>query len=164
MMPVKSLQGVLTPVARRLASAPWFARIGPKVVPPLDRLLNRLSGGRILLPQVVLPSIVLTTLGNRSGLPRQAPLICMPEDDGSFVVVGSNFGRDHHPAWTTNLLHEPKAEVRYQGRRIPVTARILEDDERAEVWPRLVRIWSVYDTYVERADRRLRVFRLTPSS
>jgi hypothetical protein len=54
--------------------------------------------------------------------------------------------------------------VRYRGRRIPVTGRILEDDERAEVWPRLVRIWSVYDTYVERADRRLRVFRLTPSS
>ena len=30
-MPIKSLQGVLTPVARRLAGAPWFARIGPKV-------------------------------------------------------------------------------------------------------------------------------------
>jgi deazaflavin-dependent oxidoreductase (nitroreductase family) len=161
-----TLQTVLKPVARRLASAPWFAKIGPRVVPPLDRVLHRLSGGRILLPQIVLPSIVLTTTGSRSGLPRQAPLVCMPEDDGSFVVVGSNFGRDHHPAWTANLLHEPKAEVAYQGRRIPVTAKLLDDAERAEVWPQLVRIWSVYDTYVERADRadrKLRVFRLTPS-
>lgn len=162
-MPVNVLQGVLTPVARRLASAPWFARIGPKIVPPLDRALHRLSGGRILLPQIVLPSIVLTTTGQRSGLPRQAPLICLPEADGSFVVVGSNFGRDSHPAWTGNLLHSPAAEVSYHGRRIPVTARLLDDAERAEVWPRLIRIWSVYDTYVERADRQLRVFRLTPS-
>ncbi len=162
-MPGRARQTLLTPVARRLASARWFAKVGPRVVPPVDRLLHRLSGGRILLPRIVLPSILLTTTGRRSGLPRQSPLICMPEDDGSFVVVGSNFGRQRHPDWTANLMHEPKAEVSYQGRRIPVTATLLEDAERAEVWPRLVRIWSVFDTYVERADRRLRVFRLTPS-
>jgi deazaflavin-dependent oxidoreductase (nitroreductase family) len=163
-MPVSALQEVLTPVARKLASAPWFARIGPKVVPPLDRVLHRLSGGRVLLPAIVLPSIVLTTTGRKTGLRRETPLICLPEEDGSFVVVGSNFGRDHHPAWTANLLADPKAEVRYQGRRIPVTAQVLKGAERSEVWPRLVRIWSVYDTYVERADQReLRVFRLTPS-
>jgi deazaflavin-dependent oxidoreductase (nitroreductase family) len=163
-MPVNALQSVLTPVARRLASAPWFAKVGPRIVPPLDRVLARLSGGRVLLPAIILPSMVLTTTGRRSGLPRQTPLICMPEDDGGFVVVGSNFGRDHHPAWTANLIGEPKAEVAYQGRRIPVVAELLDDAARAEVWPRLVRIWSVYDTYVERADQRqLRVFRLTPA-
>jgi deazaflavin-dependent oxidoreductase (nitroreductase family) len=163
-MPVHALRGLLMPVARRLASAPWFAEVGPKVVPPLDRLLHHLSGGRVLLSAIVLPSMVLTTTGRRSGLPRQTPLICMPEPDGSFVIVGSNFGRDQHPAWTANLLADPKAEVSYKGRRIPVTATALEGAERAQVWPRLVRIWSVYDTYVERADQReLRVFRLTPS-
>ena len=159
----KVLQTVLTPVARRLAGAPWFARIGPKVVPPLDRALHRISGGRLLLPQLVLPSMVLTTTGSRTGLPRRTPLVCMPEDDGSFVVVGSNFGRDHHPAWTGNLLHQPEAEVSYRGRRIPVTAELVEGAERTEMWPRLVQVWSVFDTYVARADRKLRVFRLTPS-
>ena len=157
------LQTVLTPVARRLAGAPWFARIGPKVVPPLDRALHRISGGRLLLPQLVLPSMVLTTTGSRTGLPRRTPLVCMPEDDGSFVVVGSNFGRDRHPAWTGNLLHQPTAEVSYRGRSIPVTAKLVEGAERTEMWPRLVRVWSVFDTYVARADRELRVFRLTPS-
>jgi deazaflavin-dependent oxidoreductase (nitroreductase family) len=159
----RTLQTVLKPVAQRLASAPWFARIGPRVVPPLDRALHRISGGRLLLPQLVLPSIVLTTTGSRTGLPRQTPLICMPEDDGSFVIVGSNFGREGHPAWTGNLLRQAKAEVSYRGRTIPVTAELLEGADRAEVWPRLIRIWSVYDTYVERAGRKLRVFRLTPS-
>jgi deazaflavin-dependent oxidoreductase (nitroreductase family) len=162
-MPGTTLQNALIPVARRLASAPWFARIGPKIVPPLDRVLSRLSGGRVLLPSIVLPSIVLTTTGRRSGLPRQTPLICMPEPDGGFIVVGSNFGREHHPAWTANLIAEPKAEVTYRGRRIPVTARLLEGDERAEMWPRILEVWSVFDTYVARAGRELRVFRLTPS-
>jgi deazaflavin-dependent oxidoreductase (nitroreductase family) len=162
-MPVAALQYVLTPVARRLASASWFAKVGPRVVPPLDRVLARLSGGRVLLPALILPTIVLTTTGRRSGLPRQTPLICLPEDDGGFVVVGSNFGRDSHPAWTANLIDQPKAEVGYRGRRIPVVGELLEDAERAEVWPRLLRIWSVYDAYVERADnRQIRVFRLTP--
>jgi deazaflavin-dependent oxidoreductase (nitroreductase family) len=159
----RTLQTVLKPVAQRLASAPWFARIGPRVVPPLDRALHRISGGRLLLPQLVLPSIVLTTTGSRTGLPRQTPLICLPEDDGSFVIVGSNFGREGHPAWTGNLLRQAKAEVSYRGRTIPVTAELLEGADRAEVWPRLIRVWSVYDTYVERAGRKLRVFRLTPS-
>lgn len=162
-MPVNALRGVLTPVARRLARARWFARVGPKVVPPIDRALFRLSGGRVLLPQIILPSLVLTATGRRTGQARRTPLICVPEEDGSFLVVGSNFGRDRHPAWTGNLLHSPKAEIGYEGRRIPVTARLLEGAERSEVWPRLVRVWSVYDTYVERADRELRVFRLTPS-
>jgi deazaflavin-dependent oxidoreductase (nitroreductase family) len=159
----RTLQTVLKPVAQRLASAPWFAKIGPRVVPPLDRALHRISGGRLLLPQLVLPSMVLTTTGSRTGLPRQTPLICMPEDDGSFVIVGSNFGRDGHPAWTGNLLRQAKAEVSYRGRSIPVTAELLEGPDRDEVWPRLIQIWSVYDTYVARAGRKLRVFRLTPS-
>jgi deazaflavin-dependent oxidoreductase (nitroreductase family) len=157
------LRTALMPIARRLASAPWFARIGPKVVPPLDRLLHRVSGGQLILSRIVLPSLVLTTTGRRSGLPREAPLVCMPEEDGSFVIVGSNFGREGHPAWTGNLLHEPKAEVSYQGRRIPVTAHLLEGEERTEAWPRLIKIWPVYDTYVERSQRELRVFRLIPS-
>jgi deazaflavin-dependent oxidoreductase (nitroreductase family) len=159
----RTLQTVLKPVAQRLASAPWFAKIGPRVVPPLDRALHRISGGRLLLPQLVLPSMVLTTTGSRTGLPRQTPLICMPEDDGSFVIVGSNFGRDGHPAWTGNLLRQAKAEVSYRGRSIPVTAELLEGADRDEAWPRLIRVWSVYDTYVARAGRKLRVFRLTPS-
>lgn len=153
---------MITPALQRMSATGWFARVAPTVVPPLDRALNRVSGGRLLLGQSVVPSIVLATTGHRSGQRRTAPLACLPEPDGSFVVVGSNFGREKHPAWTTNLLHDPNAEVIHRGRRFPVTARLLEGAERSEVWPRLLRIWPVYDTYVERVDRELRVFRLTP--
>ncbi|MDL4774693.1 nitroreductase family deazaflavin-dependent oxidoreductase [Actinomadura xylanilytica] len=163
--PMPSLvQRTLGPLFQRISGAAWFSRVGPKVVPPLDRLLHKATGGRFMLGQALVPSLVLTTTGAVSGQPRQAPLACMPEPDGSWVVVGSNFGREKHPAWTGNLLKNPDAEVGFRGRTTQVTARLLDDDERAEVWPRLLKVWPVYDRYVERVDRRLRVFRLTPRS
>jgi hypothetical protein len=36
------------------------------------------------------------------------------------------------------------------------------EEARAEVWPRLVAVWPLYDAYEDRAGRGLRVFHLTP--
>ncbi|MFD0691713.1 nitroreductase family deazaflavin-dependent oxidoreductase [Actinomadura fibrosa] len=155
-------QRTLGPLFQRISGAPWFSKVGPKVVPPLDRALHKATGGRFLLGQALVPSLVLTTTGAVSGRPRQAPLACLPEPDGSWVVVGSNFGREKHPAWTGNLIKNPDAEVSFRGRTVPVTARLLDDAERTEIWPRLIKVWPVYDRYVERVDRQLRIFRLTP--
>lgn len=156
------VQRTLGPVFRYVSGAPWFAKIGPKVVPPLDRALHRISGGRILLGQALVPSLLLTTTGAKTGQARQVPLACRPEEDGTWLVVGSNFGREKHPAWTANLLKNPEAQVSFRGRTTKVTAHLLTDAERSDAWPRLIQVWPVYDRYVERAARELRVFRLTP--
>jgi deazaflavin-dependent oxidoreductase (nitroreductase family) len=157
------IQRTLGPVFQRISGSAWFATVGPHIVPPLDKALHRISGGRFLLGQALLPVLMLTTTGAVSGRPRQAPLACLPEPDGGWIVVGSNFGRGEHPAWTGNLLEHPKAEVSFRGRDTPVTAHLLEGTERAEIWPRLLQIWPVYDTYMQRAGRELRIFRLAPA-
>ncbi len=162
-MPSRTLQTTLGPAVRRMAGSALFAKVAPSFIPRLDRVLHRITGGRLIISQALVPSIMLTTTGHKSGLPRRVPLACLPEPGGSYVVVGSNFGRDHHPAWTANLLHDPVAEVGAGGRVIPVTARFLEGEDREEVWPRLLEVWPVYDRYVERSGRDLRVFRLTPA-
>ncbi|MFI0444187.1 nitroreductase family deazaflavin-dependent oxidoreductase [Actinomadura sp. 6N118] len=156
------IQRTMGPIMQRVSGSPVFAKIAPKIVPPLDRALHKASGGRFLLGQALVPSLVLTTTGAVSGKPRQAPLACMPEPDGTWVIVGSNFGREKHPAWTGNLLKNPDAEVSFRGRTVAVTAHLLDDDERTEVWPKLMKVWPVYDRYVERVERQLRIFRLTP--
>ena len=153
------------PVGRamqKMATSSWFRKVGPKVVPPMDRVLNRLTGGRVVVSSLLVPSMVLTTTGRKSGEPRACPLACMPDGDGWFVV-GSNFGRDHHPAWTGNLIAEPRATVTYRGATVPVEAVLLDDTAKAEVWPRLVALWPAYDTYVEVSGRNIRVFRLAPA-
>ena len=156
------MQRTMGPMFQKISGASWFAKVGPKIVPRLDRALHKLSGGRFLMGQSLVPSMLLTTTGALSGEPRQAPLACMPEADGGWIVVGSNFGREKHPAWTANLIKNPQAQVSFRGKSTPVTAHLLEGSDREEIWPQLMKVWPVYDKYVERSGRELRVFRLTP--
>jgi deazaflavin-dependent oxidoreductase (nitroreductase family) len=156
------MQRTMGPMFQKISGASWFAKVGPKIVPPLDRALHRLSGGRFLMGQSLVPSMLLTTTGALSGELRQAPLACMPEAGGGWIVVGSNFGKEKHPAWTANLIKNPQAQVSFRGKSIAVTAHLLEGSDREEIWPQLMKVWPVYDKYVERSGRELRVFRLTP--
>jgi deazaflavin-dependent oxidoreductase (nitroreductase family) len=145
-----------------LSGTAVFTSVAPRIVPRVDRLLYRVTGGRFMTAQARMAGLMLTTTGHRSGQPLATPLGCLPDDDGSFLVVGSNFGLEHHPAWTTNLLANPNATVGYHRRTIPVVAEMLDDAQRAEIWARLVDEFPNFDQYEDRSGRTLRVFRLTP--
>jgi deazaflavin-dependent oxidoreductase (nitroreductase family) len=156
---------VRSPVGRVtswVAASSGFRVLGPKVVPPVDRLLSKVTGGRVVLSGALVPSLVLETTGAKTGQRRTSPLACLPEDDGTFLVVGSNFGRDRHPAWTANLRAHPDATITFRGRTTPVRAVLLDAEQKAEVWPRLTAVWPNYDRYTEVSGRDLRVFRLVP--
>lgn len=147
---------------QRVSSTRAFARVAPHVVPALDRAVHRLTRGRFLLSAQLLPGVILTSTGARSGLLRRTPLACMPESDGrGWLLVGSNFGRTGHPAWTHNLLAHPEASISWKGRDIPVTARLLTGEERAAAWTALLEFWPPYATYQARVTRQIRLFRLT---
>ncbi len=162
-MPISLNSAVGRAVTKMAGSAP-FLRVAPWFVPHLDRVLHRLTGGRVVMSSAMVPSLVLTCTGAKSGQPRVIPLACLPDDDGSFLVVGSNFGRPDHPAWTANLLAHPAATASFRGRAFPVTARLLDAEETAAVWPRLLAVWPNYDAYRAHAGGRpLRVFRLSPT-
>jgi len=152
----------LRPFVQKVSSTRGFAKVAPHVIPVMDKVVHRLSGGKVLLSAQMLPGVVLTAVGAKSGLPRRTPLACMPEDGGTFVLVGSNFGRTDHPAWTANLLRHPEAEVSWKGRDIPVTAELLVGDARAAAWKELLRFWPPYAAYAARIEREIRLFRLTP--
>jgi deazaflavin-dependent oxidoreductase (nitroreductase family) len=145
-----------------LSGTTVFVAVAPRIVPRVDRLLFRVTGGRFMTAQARMAGLMLTTTGRRSGQPRETPLGCLLDDDGAFLVVGSNFGLEHHPEWTTNLLANPQATVGYRRRTIPVVAAMLDDAQRAEIWDRLVDEFPNFDEYQDRAGRTLRVFRLTP--
>ncbi|GAA2542603.1 nitroreductase family deazaflavin-dependent oxidoreductase [Streptomyces levis] len=146
---------------QKVSATPGFARVAPYVFPALDRAVHRLSRGKVLLSAQLLPGVVLTSTGARSGLPRRTPLACMPEDGGrGWILVGSNFGRPVHPAWSHNLLAHPDAEISWKGRDIPVTARLLAGEERAAAWRAVLAFWPPYAAYQARVDREIRVFRL----
>ncbi|MFC4585962.1 nitroreductase/quinone reductase family protein [Sphaerisporangium corydalis] len=152
----------LRPFFQWLSTTRGFAMVAPAIVPPADRLLNRLTGGRVLMGDQMIPHLLLTTTGATTGQARQSPLACLPEAGGTFLVAGSNFGKDRHPAWSGNLIRNPAATITFRGRVTPVTGRLLEGTDRERAWEALNRHWPVYDGYTERSGRELRVFRLTP--
>jgi len=154
------LDSTIGRLVHSVAGSAAFARVAPGVVPRLDRLTHRLTGGRFMLTdRGLVPMLVLTATGAKSGQPREVPLACIPDGD-CFYVVGSNFGRPDHPAWTSNLLAHPDATVSRAGQRFAVRARLLDVDEKAELWPRITEVWPSYEVYTERSGRDLRVFRL----
>lgn len=145
--------------AQLLARQPLLRRVVRWVVPPLDRWLSRLSRGRWQLGSLALPMLELTVRGRRSGRLRRTSLLYVP-DGQDVLVVGSNFGRSEHPAWSHNLLAAETATVNIRGQQITVRPELLEGDARAAAWPVLLRTWPVYRDYEQEAGRQLRVFRL----
>ncbi|MFE2929414.1 nitroreductase/quinone reductase family protein [Streptomyces sp. NPDC059278] len=150
-------------LVQKVSSTRAFAKVAPYVVPVMDRTVHRLTRGKVLLSARMLPGLILTVPGARSGRLRTTPLACMPEKgtEQSWILVGSNFGRSGHPSWTANLLAGPeRAVVNWQGRDIPVHATLLEGEEREEVWRAALKFWPPYATYQARVEREIRLFRL----
>ena len=127
----------------------------------VDPTLFRWSGGRVTVTGVpTLPMLVLTTTGRRSGLPRSVQLAHLAESADSWLVVASAMGQDRHPDWLLNLRSDPRARILLPGRELDVDAAELDADERAKLWPALVRTIPQMRTYVRRTTRDLPVVRL----
>ncbi|MBI4260971.1 MAG: nitroreductase family deazaflavin-dependent oxidoreductase [Actinobacteria bacterium] len=147
----------------------WFTRSRPGVYvlryvwSPVDRLALRLSGGKRGIAPRAIPELLLTTTGRRSGQPRSNPVLYLRDGD-SYVVVGSNYGRRGHPAWTHNLTETPEGSVQIGAEVVPVTARRATSEEFERYWPQLVRIWPGWITYRRMTDREFRMFVLSPQA
>ncbi|PWK88033.1 deazaflavin-dependent oxidoreductase (nitroreductase family) [Lentzea atacamensis] len=137
----------------------WFE----KAVIGTDRLLYKLTGGKVMTVSFSRQNgLTLITVGARSGERRENQVQYVADGD-SMLVVGSNWGKPNHPAWTANLLKNPDIQVNVRGDVRDVRATLLGGDEREAAWSKLVAAWPSFQDYVERSGgRELRVFRLTP--
>ncbi|GAA2369359.1 nitroreductase family deazaflavin-dependent oxidoreductase [Catellatospora methionotrophica] len=128
---------------------------------PADRAVAKLTKGRVVALGL-LPTLILTTTGRKSGQPRTQPLLYVRDGD-NFVVTGSNWGQQGHPAWSVNLIATADATVTLGGREIPVRGVLAEGAERERLWQLLLTVWPAYATYQERAANRvIRIFSLIP--
>jgi deazaflavin-dependent oxidoreductase (nitroreductase family) len=142
----------------------FFRQNGPRMMPPLERAWAKVSGGGRPLSGLLVPSLVLHTIGAKSGLERSTELMYCPEPDGRMLVTGSNFAREGHPAWTANLMANPHAAVTVKGKRVNVDAERIPDDLLDETWEYIERQWPGYRGYERSSGRTLRIFRLVPRS
>src|SRR5690606_4032064 len=136
-------------------------RLAPRALPVAERVLRRLTGGRLVVSGILVPSLVLHTVGAKSGLPRRSELMYTPDGRGGAIVAGTSFARESHPGWTANLAAHPEAEAIVRGRRFAVRAERIPDAERDATWTRIEQQWPGYRQYERDSGRTVRLFRLT---
>lgn len=130
-----------------------------KALVPLDRRVLRATKGKYtLFGPTSMPELLLTTTGRKSGQQRVAALSYLRDSD-RLLVLGSNFGAQRHPAWSLNLIADPKAVVAINGIDIPVTATLLTGPDAQSGLQRFL-AYPMYQAYRTRTDRELRLFAL----
>jgi deazaflavin-dependent oxidoreductase (nitroreductase family) len=78
------------------------------------------------------------------------------------ILIASNYGQAHHPAWYHNLRAHPRARIAVRGEPRDVTAEQVESPERERYIAIAAVAYPGYRRYERRAaPRRIAVFRLT---
>ena len=125
---------------------------------PLHRLLFRLSGGGLLSRLEGEGVLILVTKGRRSGKSRSSPLMYFQfEESGDLIVVASNYGLDHHPAWYLNITASPDVSVETSGGRFAAEARITQGEERTALFDKVAAANSRFAAYRASTDRQIPV-------
>ena len=157
---MRRLQRVVKRAASTRAGAWFFSHAAHR----LDLSVIRLSKGRSSLTSIFadLPVVTLTTIGAKSGRHRTVPLVGIPHGE-EVVLIASNFGRAHHPAWYHNLRANPEARLSFHGRAGTYIAHEATGPEREAYWQEAVELYAGYAAYMERTKgREIPVMLLTP--
>ncbi len=126
------------------------------------RSVVRLTRGKVGGSLAGMPVVVLTTTGRKSGQPRRT-MLTAPVVDGDTVVLVASYGGDsRHPAWYLNLTADPDVTLERDGVATPMRARVATPEEKAALWPRIVKSYRGYAAYQRRTDREIPVVLLTP--
>ncbi len=108
------------------------------------------------------PVCLLTTVGRKSGQKRTVPLIYLRDGD-NIVGVASQGGLKNNPAWYLNVAADPAVTIEVDGKKLALTARTADADEKAALWPRLVDIYADFDNYEAWTERDIPVVICEPS-
>jgi deazaflavin-dependent oxidoreductase (nitroreductase family) len=140
---------------QRFAATSWGSKLFIPTAHRADRIVLRLSGGRTTLVGLTagLPVITLTTIGAKSGQLRSVPLVGIPDGD-RWVVIASNFGQAHHPAWYYNLKKHPQATVSLHSHTGDYTATEAGGEEYDRLWQKAVSFYAGYAAYKTRTGGR----------
>ena len=109
---------------------------------------SSIGGGKGLIP-----TLLLTTKGRKTGREISIPLIYAPYG-AAYVVIGSKGGAPEHPDWYKNLVAEPTCHIQVSTAGYTAKARTASGDERAQLWAQLQKIYPPYDDYQRAAKGR----------
>jgi deazaflavin-dependent oxidoreductase (nitroreductase family) len=135
-----------------------------KTMNGLHRAVLKLTFGRFGWHAANMPVLELTTTGRKSGQKRSVMLTSPVQEGSTIVVVASRGGDDQHPAWFLNLRDDPNVEVTMKGDKRPMHARVASAEERARLWPLVIKDHKNYAGYQTKTEREIPLVLLEPAS
>lgn len=103
-----------------------------------------------------LPTLLLTTVGRRTGEAQTLPLLYGKAGD-AYVIVASKGGNPRHPAWFLNLEANPAVELQVVAERFPARARVASGAERSALWEQMAGMYPPYRDYQAKTTREIPV-------
>jgi deazaflavin-dependent oxidoreductase (nitroreductase family) len=100
------------------------------------------------------PTLLLRTIGRKSGKPLVVPLI-YGFYGGEWIIIGSKGGSPNPPAWYLNLQANPEVAFQVATQAFQGIAREAQGEERARLWDFMTRLFPPYELYQKAAEDRV---------
>lgn len=105
----------------------------------------------------LLPTLLLTTTGRKSGTESIMPLL-YGKVDGGYAVIASKGGAPKHPGWYHNMKAQGEVTVQIANDIFQANVRTAESEERAAIWKQMTDMYPPYADYqVKAGDREIPV-------
>ena len=124
-------------------------------------LAYRLTGGLLGSKMAGQSVLLLNTVGRKSGKMYTTPMNYYRDGD-DYLVVASNWGKEHNPAWYYNLMHQSTTIIQVNRKRIQVRAHEATGPEYDRLWQMVTQKNDFYIRYHEQTDRHIPIVLLSP--
>jgi F420H(2)-dependent quinone reductase len=134
-----------------------------KIFTALHIFIYRLTGGFLGSRMGGQSMLLLSTTGRKSGK-LHVIAISYFRDGNNYLLVASNWGKDHHPAWYHNLTSQPLADIQVKARKLGVNARPAAAEEYERLWNYVSTKNPMYTRYQRNTRRKIPIVILEPQS
>lgn len=124
-----------------------------------NKFVYKFTRGRLGGSLAGAPVLFLTVTGRRTGKRRTIPLLYLADGD-RIIIIASKGGDDRHPEWFKNLLVNPQVTVEIGRSKREMRASVVDPNERAALWDRIVGMYKGYAAYQRRTTREIPVIAL----
>lgn len=126
-------------------------RIRADAVADREKLLS--TAGKESIQVGTTPTVLLTTVGRKSGKQFTTPVNVVPDGD-RYYAVASLGGYDTFPNWYLNIEKNPRVWIQVTDKKVPAAARRATREEKARLWPRLLKegqaLWAYFQMFTPR--------------
>ncbi|MEQ8232157.1 MAG: nitroreductase/quinone reductase family protein [Gammaproteobacteria bacterium] len=104
----------------------------------------------------LLPTLLLTTRGRKSGKESVMPLL-YGEVAGGYAIIASKGGAPKHPAWFLNLREQDTVKVQVANDVFEARTRVAGGSEREQIWQQMATMYPPFNDYQAKAGREIPV-------